>query len=82
MNVQERDHYAIFKQKFFDWFLSEEDFTDLPRMIQALITLLQNEFHLLDVTFYTLNPFKHVFEPEMTTDRTIERYRERHIDSI
>ncbi|GAC90987.1 diguanylate cyclase [Anoxybacillus flavithermus NBRC 109594] len=79
MNVQERDHYAIFKQKFFDWFLSEEDFTDLPRMIQALITLLQNEFHLLNVTFYTLNPFKHVFEPEMTTDRTIERYRERHI---
>ena len=76
MNVQQRDQYAIFKQKFFDWFLTEEDFTDLPRIIQELITLLQKEFHLLDITFYVLNPFKHAFEPEVTTDCMIKQRRE------
>ncbi|KHF29198.1 hypothetical protein LR68_01986 [Anoxybacillus sp. BCO1] len=79
MNIQEHDQYAIFKQKFFDWFLTEEDFTNLPRIIQALITLLQKEFHLLDVTFYVLNPFKHAFEPEVTTNHIIEQQQEKYM---
>ncbi|GMB07321.1 sensor domain-containing diguanylate cyclase [Thermolongibacillus altinsuensis] len=78
MNVQEHDMYASFKQKLFDWFLGEKDFSDLSRVMQAVIVLLKEEFKLLEVTFYLLNPLKKIFHPEATTNRSIQSNPERY----
>jgi diguanylate cyclase (GGDEF)-like protein len=79
MNVQEHNMYKIFKQKFFDWFLIEEDFSDFSRVMKTVLVLLQKEFMFLEVTFYLLNPIKNIFFPEATTNRDVDLDPERYL---
>ncbi|WP_183253369.1 sensor domain-containing diguanylate cyclase [Anoxybacteroides tepidamans] len=67
MKAQEKEAYAAFKEKFFDWLLSYEEYDQFSRIMMSLFLLLKQELMIKEVTLFLLDPFKKSFYPEVTT---------------
>lgn len=67
MKAQEKEAYAAFKEKFFDWLLSYEEYDQFSKIMMSLFLLLKQELMMKEVTLFLLDPFKKSFYPEVTT---------------
>lgn len=67
MKIEEKEAYTAFKEKFFDWMLSYEEYDHFSKVMMHLLLLLKQEFMLEEATLFLFDPFKKVFYPEVTT---------------
>jgi len=67
MKVHEKEIYAAFKEKFFDWLLSYDDYEQFAQTMFQLFLLLKQELLVQDVTLFLFDPIEKTFYPEVTT---------------
>ncbi|WP_066328005.1 sensor domain-containing diguanylate cyclase [Anoxybacteroides amylolyticum] len=67
MKVHEKEKYAAFKEKFFDWLLSYDDYGQFSQTMLQLFLLLKQELMIEDVTLFLFDPVEKTFYPEVTT---------------
>jgi len=67
MGVREGKLYQTFKEKFFDWFLTYNDYEEFSQVILNLLLLIKQELMVKEVSFFMFDPLKNVFFLEVTT---------------
>ncbi|MBA2871766.1 diguanylate cyclase (GGDEF)-like protein [Anoxybacillus calidus] len=67
MEGQEEKLYRTFKEKFFDWFLTYDDYEDISQVMLNLLLLIKQELMVKEVSFFMFDPLKNVFFLEVTT---------------
>lgn len=67
MKVHEKEMYAVFKEKFFDWLLSYDGYEQFSQTMLQLFLLLKQELMIQDVTLFLFDPIEKTFYPEVTT---------------
>jgi diguanylate cyclase (GGDEF)-like protein len=67
MKLEEEKVYGAFKQKFFHWFLTYNDYENFSNVITELLLLLKQELMMKQATFFVFDPLNKVFYPEATT---------------
>ncbi|NNU94858.1 GAF domain-containing protein, partial [Geobacillus sp. NFOSA3] len=67
MKLEEEKVYGAFKQKFFHWFLSYDDYENFSNVITELLLLLKQELMIKQAAFFVFDPLNKSFYPEAIT---------------
>jgi diguanylate cyclase (GGDEF)-like protein len=68
MKTQEEHAYLAFKEKFFDWLLTYEEYDNFSKVMMRLLLLLKQELMIKEATLFLFDPLKKIFYPEVTTN--------------
>jgi diguanylate cyclase (GGDEF)-like protein len=67
MKLEEEKVYGAFKQKFFHWFLTYDDYENFSNVITELLLLLKQELMMKQAAFFVFDPLNKSFYPEAIT---------------
>jgi len=73
MRAYEEQLYNTFKERFFNWFLTYEDYNEFSSVLMNLLLMLKQELMARDISFFQFDPMRKVFFLNLTTNEEIRK---------